>query len=176
MPLTLPMGCCLQGLGGSQSWQQAAFQAALSGFRQVFMLPKSRQKIGCGQDCPRHNSCRYPAVDKVSDIEPNPHFSSHFEHKRPRQCRRGTRAFVNVAPLDTLFPLTSCELRHLQRPGSFRYKVDEKSGLNPAVATARNPDRPSAQPVARKVVIARRVSCAAVGIAGSKGRAWPCGG
>ena len=35
--------------------------------------------------------------------------------------------------------------------------------LNPAVAAGRNPDRPSAQPVAKKTVITRRVSCAAVG-------------
>ena len=35
--------------------------------------------------------------------------------------------------------------------------------LNPAVAAGRNPDRPTAQPVTKKAVITRRVSCAAVG-------------
>jgi len=66
MPPALPMGCCLQGLWGSQSWLQAVCQAAFSGFRRVFMPPKSRQKAGRGQDCPRHDLCGYPAVDKVS--------------------------------------------------------------------------------------------------------------
>jgi len=71
MPLTLPMGCCLQGLVGQpilaagrlsgglgvgtrdlkQIEVQAGFQAAFSGFRRVFMPPKSRQKAGCRQDC-----------------------------------------------------------------------------------------------------------------------------
>jgi len=57
-----------------------------------------------------------------------------LSHKRPRQCRRGARACVNVTSLGTLFPLTSCELRCLQRRGSSRYKVDEKSGLTVAEA------------------------------------------